>query len=287
MSITKNIQMSEFNGVDYDILLPQTRLDFELGNEYIWAKGKYENIHPSTTQKKSSADIIASVSGSSTTYISYGDSFSVTDGGYVNLNVSGRIQFDSSTPEWQVSVLSGKYVKAPAMNNNSIIFVPQEATVSIVPDGSSRWYIKSNIGFSVIFYEEKQRIFKTEKYVNSLKLDAFPPSINDGYAYIPQGRVGDKNHFANGMYWGSGTYGESNPNKLLFNFEPVYLCVFAVSSNDELIQQPHFFGKGSKSFKINDSVVTYALGNTTTWFSSNEQNQLNQANVKYIYFVLG
>ena len=33
--------MSEFNRTDYDILLPQTRLDFELGNEYIWAKEQW------------------------------------------------------------------------------------------------------------------------------------------------------------------------------------------------------------------------------------------------------
>ena len=92
-----------------------------------------------------------------------------------------------------------------------------------------------------------------------------------------------------GTYVGTGTYGESNPNSLTFDFDPV--CVIAGRSallGSSLNTQGCIIAlKGTtvSAFSVSSCIID---GNTITWYStSNADRQINGSGVTYGYIALG
>lgn len=77
-----------------------------------------------------------------------------------------------------------------------------------------------------------------------------------------------------GTYVGTGTYGESNPNTLTFNNNPVVVTIYgggntlAISSTDT-------------------SSSAYISGNTATWYANSAAAQMNSNGVTYSYVAVG
>lgn len=121
-----------------------------------------------------------------------------------------------------------------------------------------------------------------------------------------------------GSYAGTGTGGESNPNSLVFDFEPKVVMVFLgdapTYSYRYLMQEPQFqnlptitFFKGQSKYTVNtgwsngayfeDFGTISAWGNTIKWYATVSDTfiqympeataQLNQSGVNYYYLALG
>lgn len=91
-------------------------------------------------------------------------------------------------------------------------------------------------------------------------------------------------------YWGTGAYGEGNPNSLSFNFVPKFLVVASASSFNMIIAVGgEIYAPSVGSWWDSSAFVrTTWDGNTITWYSvKNELHQLNQSGHKYLYFAIG
>ena len=62
-------------------------------------------------------------------------------------------------------------------------------------------------------------------YVNSSDPNAYPPAVDDGFAYNRLGRLGGFAKIATGSYVGTGTYGANNDMSLSFDFAPKYVAI--------------------------------------------------------------
>lgn len=98
---------------------------------------------------------------------------------------------------------------------------------------------------------------------------------------------------AKGSYEGTGTYGESNPNSLTFEFKPkVFILNYATGSRVTL---PIFYGATNMYVCIN--AVSNVLGgltldltwsgNTVSWYGSSAIKQLNESGKTYNYIAIG
>lgn len=93
-----------------------------------------------------------------------------------------------------------------------------------------------------------------------------------------------------GSYTGTGTYGESNPNSLTFDFVPKIVHIFAKTGTNmvhTLTIFPQdgyalFVGTGYNPYGVTNVTLS---GNTVTWYSDNSSYQVNiQANQKGIIY---
>ena len=138
------------------------------------------------------------------------------------------------------------------------------------------------------------RTSREEKFVNSANQDAYPPATPDGYTYTSLGHLGNKVQIATGSYVGTGTWGQSNPNTLTFDFKPS-LVIIAPSSTAYAAQTPGIYIWGNALMSTvdgGDSVnnIVNVDGNTMTWYAKRDFNgsggQLN-AKMTYYYIAIG
>ena len=138
------------------------------------------------------------------------------------------------------------------------------------------------------------RTSREEKFVNSANQDAYPPATPDGYTYTALGQIGNKAQIATGSYVGTGTWGESNPNTLTFDFKPS-LVIIAPSSTDYQAQTSGIYIWGNAlmpTISSNEGVnnIVSVDGNTMTWYAAGnlnaDQGQFN-INITYYYIALG
>ena len=120
---------------------------------------------------------------------------------------------------------------------------------------------------------------------------------------IPAGQIKDGVKLATGSYTGTGTYGESHPNSLTFDFEPKLVIVYQQNLYDaDKITTQSYWGiftqftilrSASSSNRFGASCVApLAWGNTLTWWTrSNDSDaadyQGNVLNNVYQYIAIG
>ena len=122
-----------------------------------------------------------------------------------------------------------------------------------------------------------------------------------GAAFDSGGTITDVNgnplgvRIATGSYVGTGTYGESNPNSLTFDFEPKFVLIFWAENGSPNNAMAFLSADGGCSYNpagsngqyYYASIITVNItGNTITWYASSLQIQMN-GSVKYQYFAIG
>lgn len=293
MSTTKNVQMSEFNRTDYDILLPQTRLDFELGNEYMWAKLNVAAGYYEIQTLKDSIYVIDSETKAYT--FRYSDSITIDEDG--NLSLTNPLTFTATYKQFYNNygtTLLGKYLDTTGLQKEvGIIFIPTNAIINYY-NGRQVDIRKSYI--ISVGYDENRAIVG---YVNSTSPDAYPPAVSDGYTYKPLGQLGDKVRSATGSYNGTGTYGMTNPNSLTFEFVPKVIFigpgVLRTGGNSSSYEMRIIRGQyDAIAFMSNNSNasgyknrLSFDGTQVKWWNTSSAPYQLNDGSYTYYYLAIG
>lgn len=214
MATNKNIQMSEFNGVDYDILLPQTRLDFELGNEYVWAR---QQLIITTTPFTSEGVIL-------NTY-QYTGNLQYSDSVFYNKS-TGKIELVNPITASvgsllsNYSVLYGKYLQLKATGDAKTDSKLVKFDNPFTPVEANKNFLNVNSGGNFVSVS-----FSLDGYVNSPDHNAYPPAVSDGFTYTAFGQLGNKVQIATGSYIGTGNYGVGNKNVISLPFAPKFVIV--------------------------------------------------------------
>lgn len=141
-------------------------------------------------------------------------------------------------------------------------------------------------------------------YVNSPDPNAYPPAVPDGYTYTELGQLGNMAQIATGSYIGTGTYGNSNPNTLTFNFKPKYVLIYGTQTSGRNGITEYVFPcllltnvYTQYAYIYLSSVDEYSWAkvneNTLSWYSSvgsafNARNQqANNGDYTYYYIAIG
>lgn len=277
------------SAVPNDVLSLLSRFNKGLGNEYVWAKNKIEEFE----DRVELADVqIFQYPNNS--YITI-----YTGTGYTNNNsdvtnpyaLTGVVSTDlyASTVGNSTSIFLGKYISAESATwqistlEKGVYYIPTDATFNFTQSGNSYSLTASKV--TAI----RNHRFVTTKYgyVNSPNSNAYPPSVSDGYTYMPLGQLGAKANIATGTYTGTGTYGSSNTTKLTFDFEPKLVLVALV--NNPSTDWSIFSSLSNASMVANSAYNNHVSfsGNTMTWYGSSALRQHNESGVKYAYVAFG
>lgn len=233
--------------------------------------------------------------GSYNSYFDVSSSISVSDSGNVSLVSPTNLGFYSSS---DANAMRGKFVRL--------------TKYGATPGGGASWKLPDQI-----VYIPSDTVTNQKKIsaINSstiwVTIDRYQPVT--GYAAIPAGttieylgKLGDKARVQVVSYVGTGTYGESNPCSLTFDFPPkvvMFLRGYKKGSNQ--------FGFLTASHDTDNKVVTpesltttytryngfggnfgsYAKksedGKTIFWYNEDTSTQGNNAGYTYYYLALG
>ena len=132
-------------------------------------------------------------------------------------------------------------------------------------------------------------------YVHGATRDAYTDGVTedfDSYVYlgVPFQNMPTAARIATGSYTGTGTYGESNPCSLTFDFEPKLVLVQTDSTSGRYIL-PMIRGVTSTGPVCNASAVemvniTWA-DNGVSWYGSSAKYQYNTSGSTYHYIAIG
>ena len=117
--------------------------------------------------------------------------------------------------------------------------------------------------------------------------------FNAAMSKVDQGMEGIP-RMASGSYVGTGTYGSENPNHLDFGFSAKLVALTGNASNLLKIgtlfiggqSTSHGIGVTSNSSSGLSMSVTWT-DQGVSWYSGDEERQLNKSGVRYFYFALG
>ena len=203
----------------------------------------------------------------------YSDSVTVTPDGVVSLGGSPiqLILAGWSDPE-ECEVLKGKFAcpvtTGSRFSTNEVVFFPNDTVFS-----------KSSVSGGHV-------AINAEQYQIVTGYPAIPAGTTIDYL----GVLGDKTRIETGSYVGTGTYGESNPNSLTFQFQPKFVVICKELAEANFVVLPY----GVKSFityvggaSDNSSVFTWGE-KSLTWYSvRGDTPQLNRAKANYRYVAFG
>lgn len=124
-------------------------------------------------------------------------------------------------------------------------------------------------------------------------IDAYPNGeVQENQLYlflgIPFENSRNPSRIAEGSYVGTGTYGESNPNTLTFEFEPKLVVI--TEHNSSIPDQAFFVKDSLKSRDTNSTAspsdITISWeGNIVNWYAGSKESQFNYGT--YNYFAIG
>lgn len=276
------------DAIPNDVLRLLGRFNSGLGNEYVWEKKKTVITYPVTFESQQAISANRDYTMYYSDEIEY-DPF-YTRG--VRLKNPVRYTYNRDT----VENLVGKYY----------------TTSNIESEGS--WVYKITRVYSIYNSNaslDAEPVKITEQvdvtpfgYVNSPESNAYPPSVSDGYEYVPLGQIGDKACIVTGSYVGDGQYGEENANQLEFpqlpkvvfivggpgsaaSIVPRYAILFCNTSGNNVSVGFTFAGGGNASAGSNitaSQLLGQFAGNVAAWYSNSAQKQLNEDGVTYNYY---
>ena len=210
----------------------------------------------------------------------------------VNFNSDSHIGYESTV----LSLVAGKFLYYYGRDSM--------AADSSAPDTQPPFNVTPS---EIVYVPADAAITATNTYPAGFYLDKYQPVT--GYAAIPAGttieylgKLGDKARVQVVSYVGTGTYGESNPNSLTFDFVAKFIMELGSSSGKEGI---YFSSEGGvatiPNFLDNDyrsrcgfGDLAYSWckksvdGKTITWYSTRDQyKQNNSSGVTYYYVAIG
>ena len=307
MSTTKNVQMSEFNRTDYDILLPQTRLDFELGNEYMWAK---LNVAAGYYEIQTLKDSIYVIDSETKTYtFRYSGSITIDEDG--NLSLTNPLTFTATYTQFRNNygtTLLGKYLDTTGLQQEfGIIFIPTNASINYY--NGRQVDIKNSYTISVGYDVNRALV----GYVNSPSPNAYPPAVSDGYTYKLLGKVAESMRAEIGNYVGTGGYYKGEGPHLIFNIKPKLLVITTteITNNYTYAYQPQVINFEASKYAHDEAIKQYGkynylqlstlVYNQTSWYgeiitdneikwfiqSGDAAKAYNQSGRTYHYLAIG
>lgn len=270
----------------YNALSPTLRLNAGLGNEYLWRR--YLTGYAPVLAATSNVTIL--MRGDWYTYrIKYSATLDPTTGNMVN---PAMVEFSNTSNDiTRISVVKGMYWCWAA--NNGIppdlptYFTDASANITVawVDNYGNNYTIPSH---QLTFVNQDYNV----SYVNSNSPTAYP--ISDGYAYDGPISLGAKADIFFTQYGGSGTYGSSAPNTLVFPFKPKFVIICLVADTYNSSRGPFWGDRNSGTTYgfswcvgqtvgfIDGSNITFTqTGKTLSWYSQNYSAQLNQAGRVY------
>lgn len=221
----------------------------------------------------------------SSTTIHYADSVNVADNGAVTL--AGQSYYGLSAEEDSYNnakKLAGKFIIADYDHNyckipkGVVLFIPANTTISFRQD------VPGDEGYGIFF-------------------DRYQPVT--GYAAIPAGttieylgKLGDKARVQVVSYVGTGTYGESNPCSLTFDFVPKMVIISTAANmtfaffNTGILSgnfaNKNVFSVVSTSITNRSYVSAKKDGKTISWYSTNSpDSHFNVSGAKYNAIAIG
>lgn len=219
--------------------------------------------------------------GNSSNYY-YSETIKVSDTGTLTQENVKHYTANATNDSWVSNIQSairGKFITVSGETNNggsegtNLVYIPDDAIVSYFENGVSLGY-PYNYGF----------------LVNKMQQVTGYPAIPAGTTIKYLGVLGDKTSIETGSYVGTGTYGESNPNSLTFQFQPKFVVICKELAEANFVVLPY----GVKSFityvggaSDNSSVFTWGE-KSLTWYSvRGDTPQLNRAKANYRYVAFG
>lgn len=213
------------------------------------------------------------------TTLYYADSVDVDNEGHLSLQSPNQYTFTTSSQYQNVSTLAvGRFIK----------IVPEASSGFSFRDGI--WFVPSDATVTVSNY--KIYASKIQKVT--------------GYAAIPAGttieylgKLGDKARVQVVSYVGTGTYGESNPNSLTFDFVPKMVIVALSkdkSNNPNVRPEPNdgwsnmfLWIHGMAMTGMSQSTIYFTNdGKKLSWYASNyADSQCNESGSVYTAVAIG
>lgn len=262
------------DAVPDDVFGVLSRFQNDLGNDYVWAKGQYS--YEFYDKEALNYLGIGETSGN----VQYSNEIQVLDGVVSLVN--------PSTTTLNTYFLS-------VYKNNRYFSVPSKISNLIAGDVYSHVGepTKENSYWKGTVRPTKcEQKFIVSSYVNSPNPDAYP--VDDGFIYIPLGRLGSNTQIATGRYTGTGTYGSENPNSLMFDFVPKFLLIYSIKyvgflvmskTSDKSLYLGRTSGSATPTFYEGDATF---LGTKVTWYHSSETlPQMNALSAIYNYIAIG
>lgn len=213
------------------------------------------------------------------TTLYYADSVDVDNEGQLSLQSPNQYTFTTSSQYQNVSTLAvGRFIK----------IVPEASSGFSFRDGI--WFVPSDATVTVSNY----------------KISASKIQKVTGYAAIPAGttieylgKLGDKARVQVVSYMGTGTYGESNPNSLTFDFVPkcviissapvqnsyVYIAIMVPDAGIYSVVMSSYLGYESRT--PGGSGIVTKNNKTITFYSGDNTAQLNGSGIKYTAVAIG
>lgn len=271
-----------------------SRFQSGLGNEYIWAKERWnwEVVKSNSTKNW----ILVQTNNANRTYVRYSDNIILDNDG--NISLADPITQIYPTYKSAGSLqLDNKYVQ---LGRDS--YAEAEANPVWFSDGVTFNGVNTyNLTYRTLETLHRRTLFG---YVNSPSPDAYPPAVSDGYTYTPLGQLGDKVRIATGSYTGTGTYGASNPNSLTFEFVPTAIFMWRSFSSAGYLRIPggleattfigaiptddvYYYGGFDAPTQSRGQMKRSIDGKTITWYSTDSGYQRNTSGCTYYFVVIG
>lgn len=209
--------------------------------------------------------------------------------------------YDSTAESFQF--LKGKYFATNLKNR--IYYIPENATISIVNDGSTKQLTVSNY----------KRVSNPGTYTQ--RFQSFPSGIDPNDSTILdneewrslgnwQSLFAEQPIIRQGVYHGTAEYGEEHPNQLEFDFRPWFIIVYnqaigasnsntnmyvplIMHANQTLAYVTNYATSGTDPIRISWDYVPWINGDLTTvsWYSTLSTGQQYNSNHDYYYIAFG
>lgn len=228
-------------------------------------------------------------SGKSTMHtIYYSDSITIDDSGNVSLAepiLSVEANYDSYSTA--LAAVRGKYVKNnanPKKSPETIYKIDSAATT--IYENSSAYYRYIPSGYSRIVSSQVNQAGDWENYQSNDR-NAYPDSgfsdfYENYYLGVPLDNAASSARIETGSYVGTGSYGKTNKNEILFDRIPVIVIVSSTDNNNSY-SFTWIEGVSASATTTSKQVYSREL-NKFIWYSTNNaQSQLNAADAAYFY----
>ncbi len=254
--------------VDYAIL--QIANNGLLRNRYYWEK--YARSYTVNETPVSSRRV-----GNSTTTFYYSNSYTEANGA-IELDSPSTIILDNG--DSGNITLNNKYFTS-SFDSHSIVYHGNNTALTV---GGYDLYKECSI-LSVAITDTFDSI------VWAYTSDGYPDfSTEDGYYYIPLGKLEMCSQIATGSYTGTGTFGSSNKNSIVSSFAVKMIFIISDTDGDFGFIIPASatgFVQVVNSQYAGKNVVSVS-GNTTYWYNASDYNpQLNASGKTYRYVIVG
>lgn len=228
--------------------------------------------------------------------IQYSSELDISELGVASLKSPKTVKYNYTNWTTAQDVLRGKYIMITALDlasssygPNKIWYIPKDAKFTTVE--TSYFELITDIQhFETKFVDDSSE----PEYIFSSDRSAYPDSgEQNGYEYqflgIPFENAREAPKIVIGSYVGTGKYGQSNPNELIFDSVPKIVILFRDNNTPTM---PYYWG--APKIVIENGSSTYYCTATVSndpvklnfYSDNNADNQFNSNGKTYTYFAL-